>query len=62
MTDEYKRFIRHLRAATVGLTFEQIAEALNVCTKSARDYYNLKAEMKGGTMLKAIRLMGGYKC
>lgn len=62
MTDEYKRFVRQLKAATAGMTFEQIADALCVCPSSVRGYYNFANTMKAETMLRAIRLMGGYKC
>lgn len=62
MTDEYKRFVRQLKAATAGMTFEQIADALNVDQTTVRGYYRFDNVMSGETMLKAIRLMGGYKC
>ena len=62
MTDEYKRFVRQLKAATAGMTFEQIADALNVGQTTVRVYYRFDNVMSGETMLKAIRLMGGYKC
>ena len=62
MTEEYKRFVRQLKAATAGMTFEQIADALNVGQTTVRGYYRFDNVMSGETMLKAIRLMGGYKC
>ena len=62
MTDEYKRFVRQLKAATAGMTFEQIADALNVGQTTVKGYYRFDNVMSGETMLKAIRLMGGYKC
>jgi hypothetical protein len=62
MSDDYKRFVRCLKAATVGMTFDQIADILNVGKTTVRAYYNFTNTMNGEVMLRAIRLMGGYKC
>lgn len=62
MTNEYKRFIRQLKAASVGMTFEQLSDELNVAPTSIRGYFNFTHVMSAETMLRAIRLMGGYSC
>lgn len=62
MTDEYKRFVRQLKAASVGMTFEELSDRLMVAPTSVRAYFNFTHVMSTETMLRAIRIMGGYSC
>lgn len=61
MSDLYIGFVRKLKAASAGMTYEQVGEAFNVHSNTVRNWFSFRTMMDGEAVLKAVRFMGGFK-
>lgn len=65
ISDQYRRFIRHLLAAAAekNLSYAAIAEIMNVTENTARNWLSMRTVMPGDAVLRAIsHIMEGYQC
>lgn len=66
MSDTYKNFVRHLKAASAikNLSIQDVADITNVSRSTVYNWFNFKSVMDGESVIRAILYImdGGVKC
>ena len=64
MSDMYRAFLRRFQAETLGhgMSVKQVAEIMRVHPKTVYGWFRLNCCMDGDSVIRAINIMGGYKC
>lgn len=64
MSDMYRAFLRRFQAETLGqgMSVKQVAEIMRVHPKTVYGWFRKSSCMDGDSVIRAINIMGGYKC
>lgn len=64
MSDMYRAFLRRFQAETLGqgMSVKQVAEIMRVHPKTVYGWFRKSSCMDGDSIMRAIYIMGGYKC
>ena len=64
MSDMYRAVLRRFQAETLGqgMTVKQVAEIMRVHPKTVYGWFRMNCCMDGESVIRAINIMGGYKC
>ena len=64
MSDSYRQFINMFKTVAISkrLGYNEVAEIMNVCPNTVRNWWSLRSIMDGEAVLRCIqRIMGGYR-
>lgn len=64
MSDTYRQFVNTFKTVAIskGLGYNEVAEIMNVCPNTVRNWWAFRSAMDGDAVLRCIQhIMGGYR-